>query len=830
MNSTPLLLRLKRAALWAGGGVVGLLLLLTLAVHFGQDAIISQVIAELNKSLQTRIDIARIEVSLWRHFPRLSVSCQTVKVHGSLPADKTPLARAANVELLFGIGDLLGDDIAIGQAIVTDADVRLLIDAAGNPNYEILKKTPKTPGQPGEVRFDLRRVRLENVRIRYTDVPSAQDHQLLAQQADARLLVRNSDYRIHLDGDLHSDFLRVDGLAYLADKQLRVSSEMQYDYAARRLLIQPSQLFVNGSEFEVMGYHMARPHSFVDLQFAGKRTNAQTLLSLLPESLSKAYAAYQSKGEVYFKGAVIGYTEGRSVPKVDVQFGCRNASFYESKLNKRIEGVNLTGRFGNGDRQTRATSSLTLENVTGRLDNRPFAGNLTIRNFDRPHLAFAAKGTFDMATVTAFVPSGIRNGAGLLTADVQFEGNLNDLRQQNLNRFVRTSGNLQLQNVAFTLPQRPLRLHNLNGDFSFRNTDLMIHRFSGAVGRSDFRLNGRFENILAYLLLNDQALRVVADFNARQLDFDELLAETPAGKPATASSGYRLRLSPRLDLNLACRVDALRFRRFRARQVRGDFTLRDGIARSNDIRLQTANGSMNLRLGVDASQPTQVRLSTNAQFDGIRIDSVFYMFEDFGQDFIRSQHLRGKVNARVQTFLAFDEHFNPDHDRTVAEVFATVRDGQLVGFEPMQKLSGFINRRELANMRFGEMQNNIHIEKRTVFLPLMEINSNVANISVQGSHTFDNVMDYRFRIPVKTLFQKRTLQASTRPVSTQPSLHLRIHGPADNYKISYDSKRESSPAPAETPNLRQALRKPENESKTRPTVSKQPATETYFDF
>jgi hypothetical protein len=816
--------------------LVGLAIVLTLLVQFYQDEIIARVLTEVNKSLKTRIEIGKIEVSLWRKFPHLSVHCQRIKAEGSLPEHKLPLARANQLYFLFSVSDLFGDDLAIDQIVLEDADVQLYVNAEGETNYDITKNSTseKSKTSPREVQFDLRRIRLSNVKLRYTDLSQEQDHQLLAEQTDARLFVKNDDYLIHLKGNLQSQYIRIGQESYFVDKQLIISSEMQYDYDQRKLMIQPSQVLVNDSEFEVMGYHAAKPYSFVDLQFEGKHTNLQTLVSLLPDSFYKTYASYQSQGNVYFKGSVIGYIEGRRIPKVDVQFGCKDASFYETRLKKRIENANLTGTYSNGNQQSRATSSLLLKNVSGRLDGRPFSGNLLVRNFDNPHLAFDLKGTLDVAAITAFFPYGIKDGAGLLTANVQFEGNLDDLRNKALKRFVRTSGELQLRNVAFTLTQRPLRLHKLSGSFAFNKSDLMIQHFSGYAGKSDFQLNGRFENALSYLLLDDQALRVVADFQSNHLNFDELLAEKP-GQAAGKSEQYRLRLSRRLDLDLKCQINSLHFRRFRAQNIRGDLTMHDGIARSHDISLQAASGTMNLNMGVDARQPNLIQVSTNAQLSGIQIDSVFYMFEDFGQDFIQSKHLRGKVTARIQTYLALDEHLESDNNRLVAEAFTTIRDGQLVGFEPMQKLSSFIKQSELANLRFGEMQNNIHIEKRNVFIPLMEINSNVANISVQGTHSFDNVMDYHLRIPLKTFFQKKnTIQTSTQTPANQTNLFVRINGTADRYKISYDTKAvrdkiiqdlqtrkstNTSPAQAFRPTPRS----------TRPTAPK-PAEEEYFDF
>ena len=817
--------------LYSGIGIMGVALMLIVAVHYFQDEIIARLIAEVNTSLKTRVDIGKIEVSMWKKFPKLSIQLQKVTIQGSLPERPVPLARAEKMYLTFDLWDLWDETFSVDQVFLENADVHLFVNEQGLENYDIVKNSIPAKGQtPSTVQFDLRRIRFRQVQVRYTDTKAGQEHSVLAEQADARLFVKNDDYLILLQGDLRSHYFRVGQNSYFTGKRLRIKGEMQYDNESRKLMIQPSQVFVNQSEFQVMGFQATKPYSFVDLQIEGKNTDVQTLVSLLPESVSKAYAPYESKGRVYFKTSVTGYMQGDLVPQVEAQFGCSNASFYETRLKKRIENASLTGTYTNGKRQCRATSSLQLRKVAGSIGGRLFSGNLSIQNFDNPRLAFNLDGTLDMAAVTAFAPTAVRNGAGLLTAHVKFEGNLDDLRSQSMRRFVRTAGSARLQNVSFSLASRPLRLSQLNGDFTFDKANVLVRQFSGFAGSTDFRLDGRFENALSYLLLDDQNLRVVADLETHRLNLDELLAENPAA-PSAKNERYRFRLSPRLDLDLTCRIREMRFRRFRARNVRGDLAVRKGIARSRDISLQAANGVVYLNLGVDARQPDLMQVSANAEFKGISIDSVFYMFEDFGQDFIRSQHLRGKLDARLQTYLVFNEHLDSDNQRLVAEVSADVRDGQLLGFEPMLKLSRFIKQSELANLTFGRMQHNIHIEKQTVYLPLMEITSNIANISVQGTHTFDQAMDYHLRIPVKTFFQRKAVHAGTPVSGSQPNLFLTLRGTSENYKIGYDTQAVRDKIrvdmQAQKQNTREALREAPRSNRPK---NAQPVEEEYFDF
>ncbi len=75
-----------------------------------------------------------------------------------------------------------------------------------------------------------------------------------------------------------------------------------------------------------------------------------------------------------------------------------------------------------------------------------------------------------------------------------------------------------------------------------------------------------------------------------------------------------------------------------------------------------------------------------------------------------------------------------------------ITDGELVQFEPMMKLSKYINVDELQLIHFKTLRNDIHIQDRTVTIPEMDIHSSAFNISAAGQQTFDNLFEYRINV------------------------------------------------------------------------------------
>ena len=72
----------------------------------------------------------------------------------------------------------------------------------------------------------------------------------------------------------------------------------------------------------------------------------------------------------------------------------------------------------------------------------------------------------------------------------------------------------------------------------------------------------------------------------------------------------------------------------------------------------------------------------------------------------------------------------------------------------------------------------------------MDVRSNVSNISLSGTHTFDQEILYQVVVPVKSLGRHKNEDAfgAVEDDGTGSKLHLIIAGTTSDYEISYDTK------------------------------------------
>ncbi|PSR52173.1 hypothetical protein AHMF7605_00885 [Adhaeribacter arboris] len=827
------------------GGFLLLILLTTGLLYSFKDKIIQLFVAEANRHLKTKVQVEEISLSLFRQFPNVAIALDNVTITESLPGSKAPLAKAKHLYFTLNVPDLLTGQYRVSEVNLENGQVFVKFLPDGTGNYRVFAADDSQP-ENKKFAFKLEKVTFKNVAIHYTDQRRAQFYQVQARQMVAALQVTDQKVAVAATGKFQVQTIQVDKDDYFQNKEIQLQTNLLVNRSASQVTISPSEVRVGPALYQVTGSVNYAGPTALDLQFNGKNTNIQALLALLPLKYSQAFGEYQSQGNVYFNATVKGITSGKANPQVLVQFGCRNATFFHFASKQKLEDLNFQGQFSNGSQQNNLTSVIELKNIRGRLRNRPFSGNVVYQNLQDPYLQVKLKGNLDVAhTLEVFPGTHLKRGSGEVGIDIAFAGKVRSFQSRTGYGQVNSSGEISLRNVSLQVKNYKPVFRQLNGNFLFRKSDLAVTGFKGKLGSSDFLINGYFKNVLGWLFLSKQRLHMEADLESGFLNFDELLREEKENAsirrqvnnpPPKATSAYKLRVSPYFDFDVNTTVQRLQFRRFRGKNVRGKLRLKNQVISSPELALQIIGGQFAIRGMLDARQPNNIQVTSLTSVNDIRLDSLFYVFENFGQQFLVQHHLKGELTATIHSDLYFNSHLKPLTDRMEAEVNAQIRNGQLLNFEPMLKLSPFIPKQELTHLQFSELSNTFWVQNRTVYIPEMEVRSNVSRASVigiQGMHTFDQQLDYKFRIPLRNKMRRTGGEVGGLAENNGPNLFLTLKGNENNYKVAYDKQRVKT-------KIAQDLRREKKEFKevlknNAPVSPKkqsapQPNTDEYFDF
>lgn len=747
-----------------------------------KDRILKEFIDEANKNLGTPVEIGQIEISAWEDFPNLAITFRDVYVEDS-HKQIYPLFKAKMVSFSLNAIDAINGKYSIQGLKIDESETHLKIDEKGRTNFAIFKESKKTTSD--HIGFDLHKVKLTKTNVVYQDLKLRQHHEFESEDLVASVNSSNNIYHIEAEGDLTIGKIAIKTLSLLEKKSFDINAVVDYDDENKNVRIRQSLLHLGKSDFEVEGNYNFKDRDMINVSVNGKNTTIQTVLSLLPEGITDKVKEYESRGDIYFALVMKGEVQR---PLLTVSFGCKNASIFHPNYKSKIEEANLEGSFASPVLTDFTKAEIFLKNFSGRLNGKKFKANLSIQNFDDPNVALEFKGDIDAASIQNFYPvENIKDISGAITAEFSIEGKTSLLKRKSTAQQVQTSGSLELKNISFASKEQNIHFENINGVLHFDKTDIAMSNVGGQLDRSDFLLNGFLKNVITYLLFENQPIGIEADLKSNFLDLDQLFA---LGIGVSGSKDFGFSISPNLHLNFNCDVRRMRYKRFTPREIKGDLLVKNQVAVSRHLNFKAMGGSIEGGGIVEAKNKKVIDVSSAFQLNGIHIDSVFYVFENFYQDFIEAKHLRGQTDATVGFEMSLDEKLKLFSETLTADISALIKNGELNNFEPMQKLNKYVDDDALNHLRFADLKNDIHIENKTIFIPQMEVRSNASNISLSGTHSFDQHIDYRVVAPLRSKKKIDPDEAfgAIEESGGQTKVFLKIVGTTDKYEVKLDKQ------------------------------------------
>lgn len=831
---------LYKTILWTLVSVVGLLLLAAGSVYVFKDKIIAAAVTEINKYLNTKVDInPEIDLSLFKKFPQVAIGFKEVKVYESTPGSKNLLGRADRLFLTFDFWNIAEGKYIINKLYLENGEFNLRVYKDGENNYTILKKDSSQTGKGGGS-LDLTDVYIKNVLVKYRNESNEQYYEVLSHELKAEFAIKDDRYLIKLTGPQLVNTIQIHDGEYFKGKEILISSNLEYNDDERKLTILPTVISVQQSEFKVEGMYAYKNRNLIDIKIDNKNGDIHTILSLIPKKYYEKFSAYRSEGDIYFNATIKGVISETENAAIDVRFGCKKASFYHPDLHKKITDANFSGSYTNGEKRNASTTTLKLEGLRFDFDERMIQGSFLYRNPDKPYVAFDLTGTVNAASVLGFykIPA-VKSASGIIDFDIEFKGVLDDLKTREGHNRIETAGEVSVKDLTCVPEEASYKLEKTNGTFLFNKNDVAITGFTTRIGKSDFTVDGMLKNLIGAVLLENGRMLADLQVQCNKVDVEELLSfrsgsEEGANEETEKPKG-NFPFLEKYVIAVDVDIKEIVYKKVTMHHFKGSLSFDQPLMKAENISFRIADGDLKLTSLFNFESAQKIETTIRSGLSGIKIDSLFCMFDNFGQEFITFKNLKGEFTGNVEVALNWNHLGEIDTKSVVANIDGSIMKGELNDFEPMQNLSRFIQAKELEHIVFSELKNKVFIENRKISFPEMQILSNVSDISFSGTHTFDNEMDYKLCIPLKNLKKPRidkdasfgAIEEDTKRGST---LFLTIKGTADNYKIGYDTKRTKAKIQEDLKKEKQEFKNlfKKKEEDVQQTVK--PNQEEFFDF
>lgn len=323
---------------------------------------------------------------------------------------------------------------------------------------------------------------------------------------------------------------------------------------------------------------------------------------------------------------------------------------------------------------------------------------------------------------------------------------------------------MYLDQLACKMKIHNCRFERFKGRLHYEDQHLTTQDFEGQIGNSDFQVN------LYWYLGKDPNLRKkehLIRLRSKRLDINQLLEwNPPPSEPSKTQTidhdeGFTIFDLPFWDMNMRADVDLLVYHQYQIRNLDAVLRMRaDRYLHIDTCYLNMAGGNFDIRGDFDARDSTDIYFSPDIYVENLDIDRFLLKFDNFGQDYVVSDNLHGKISGDISGKLHIHQDLTPILDKSDFMIDMQVVQGQLENYKPMEYLENFFKDKNLQKIRFDTLQNTFEIKNNVLKIPVMTINSSLGFIELWGTQNLDGnmEMDLFVKVPLKlvtrAVFQK----------------------------------------------------------------------------
>ncbi len=466
---------LKKTLKYTGISLLVLIALAFLLPVLFKGKIVAFAKKEINASVLAKVEFAGVDVSLFRHFPKLTVGLEDISVVGldDFRTDTLLSAKRADVSVDLWTA-IRGNETKVHGVYLDAPRIRALVNKEGKANWDIAKPdTATTASEPSSFKMRLDAYAINDGYVFYRDESAGMQAEITGLNHKGSGDFTQDAFKLTTRTEAVSANFNYGGIPYLASAKTAVDAEFDVDNRQSRYGFNNAAIRVNDLDLTANGYIQLDNDSTysMDLQFAAPSTDFKHLLSLVPAVYKNEFDQLKTSGTAAFKGFVKGVYGPQQLPAYDVSLEVKDGFFQYPDLPQPVKNVQVQARFSNTNGKLDNTV-VDVQRAHLEFGNDPFDFRLLFKNPETAKYVDAAvKGKLNLAGVGQFIK--LENGtklSGLIEADAFAKGSLHAVQQPGSGAFG-AGGFFKIRGLNYSSNLLPVPLRNGDFDVEVQNTN-----------------------------------------------------------------------------------------------------------------------------------------------------------------------------------------------------------------------------------------------------------------------------------------------------------------------------------------------------------------------
>ncbi len=738
------------------GAILGSLILLIILVPLlFKGPIERKVKQEINNMVNATIDYQSFSLSLIRSFPDLRIGLEGLTVVGVNQFANDTLLAVNNFSVEVDLMSALSENIQINAIKIDQPKLHAIVLADSTANWDIMKETGEetledTTTAESTFKIQLNSFVLNNGLITYSDS---------VLQTQARIAGLN----VNLSGDMSADQSNLElkttiealdvvfeKVKYLNKTKLGLDAIVEADLKNSQYTFKENLLDLNGIPMAFDGWVKMKEASYdMDLKLAAKETSFKTLLALVPEVYMKDYQNIKANGTLALEATAKGeFIDGDHLPAFNLILAVNDGSVQYPDLPKSVDRIQIDLKVNNPGGSADATI-VDLNKFHFELGGNPFDANFNVVTpVSNATFKGAINGTIDLGSLKDAIPMEDASLGGIIKANINMAADYNMVEKEEYEK-INASGQVELKNFSYTSKDLPQGLMISNANMTLSPRFVGLDAFSMKMGKSDFDLNGRLENYLAYAL-KDGILKGTLNHHSTLIDSNEFLtSDAPAEATADSSAMEIVEVPKNINFELSSTIGTLLYDKLTVKNAKGKILVKDGRVVLDGLKMEACEGSMVMNGEYNTQNMEKPFVAFDINVSSMDINAAVNSFSVVDSLLPIAKHAFGKVNTK----MSFNSLLGKDFMPVLSSVGSTGNlksdNVEVKGAKFQDGLATALKNDKYKTLIAKNININFRVENGNIIIDPFKPSVFGKELTVSGQQSLDQSILYQIRMPVE---------------------------------------------------------------------------------
>lgn len=781
---------------WVSVSLLALSLLFTSALYFFKDDIIAVVLDEVNDHLKAKVKVEKIDLAFWSSFPNLSVDFNKIFIQDTYEnaTEKDTLLYTEKIRLRFNPLDLWKENYTLKRIDVYPGTLQLKTNEKGENNFDILKESEDTTST--NFSFDLQKVKIENLRFSYANAKIHHKYATDLIKTELKGKFADKVFTISASSQNLIRETKSGELNFVKNKKSKFDIAVEIDQNKGTLTIPSSTIYIANLPFQFSGF--LGPDNMKFTINAKKLALTDVTNNFLIQGVDQV-KDYQGAGEVDFNLVISDVYANNSDVSIACDFGVKNGKLVEPSQQLQVNNLNLIGNYSNND--GKGGDVLTLKNISLTTKTGPFTGAIKVSEFDAPRIQGNLKGNLNLAIVhTLFPIPYIDKIGGTMNADADFNVKIHNEKNIEINK---SEGVLEFLGDFVQLKDDRRYFHSIVGKVFLKNNDVGVSGLEVKLGDSDLKMDGYFNNVIGFF---GEQSKLSAEMNISSTNIKiEDLGTTSKEEQIQTQATRSFILPDIIDGSLNLSLNKMSYEGHVFEQISGHVSLQAREVNFSDVHFKTSGAFVDGSVSIKETSEEYFVTTSKLSSSNISLKQLMKDWNNFKQSVITEENLYGQAAIQLYLEAPFDWRKGINMKQVKSDIYLRIDEGRLKNVTafndiiesmktPAAKLvlganaiQNFGNK--LADLRFETLENTFIIRNGVITIPAMKINSSAINVDLSGTHSIEQVIDYRFAFKLRDIKGKKEYEfGEIIDDNTGMVVYLKMYGTIDKPQFAWDKE------------------------------------------